>query len=299
MDQEAICYLIAEKAREGKLVARLKWGDPFVFDQGGVEALFLHEQNIPFEVVPGVPSAIGAAAYAGIPVTYPGAGDTLTFVRGYEDEGRGTPSADWAALAKLEGTIVCVRGPSPADGDGQRAARERPASGGIRGHHLEWHAAVTGKRHGHAGRLADQLREKRPSGPSMLVVGKVVGLRDHLRWFDARPLFGRRVLVTRSREQSAEMVELLEAHGAEAIEAPLINIVPPDDYGPLDQACENAGAFDWIVFTSANGATRIHGSAAGRAAGCASAGRRQVVCCRTGDGRATHEVRAEGRSDPR
>jgi uroporphyrinogen III methyltransferase/synthase len=108
---------------------------------------------------------------------------------------------------------------------------------------------------GTLGQLSDRLRDKLPSSASMLVVGKVVGLRDHLRWFDARPLFGRRVLVTRSREQSAEMVDLLEAHGAEAIEAPLINIVPPDDYGPLDKACENAGAFDWIVFTSANGAS--------------------------------------------
>jgi uroporphyrinogen III methyltransferase/synthase len=102
--------------------------------------------------------------------------------------------------------------------------------------------------------LAARFRDERPAGPSMLVVGSVVGLREHLRWFDARPLFGRRVLVTRSREQSGEMVDLLEARGAEAIEAPLINIVPPDDYGALDAACENAGAFDWIVFTSANGA---------------------------------------------
>ena len=255
MNQEAICYLIAEKAREGQLVARLKWGDPFVFDQGGVEALFLHEQNIPFEVVPGVPSAIGAAAYAGIPVTYPGAGDTLTFVRGYEDEGRGTPSADWAALAKLEGTIVSYAGPRQlAAMVNELLANGRPpeeSAAIISNGTLLSQETVTGT----LGALASQLREKLPSGASMLVVGKVVGLRDHLRWFDARPLFGRRVLVTRSREQSAEMVDLLEAQGAEAIEAPLINIVPPDDYGPLDQACENAGAFDWIVFTSANGAT--------------------------------------------
>jgi len=255
MDQEAICYLIAEKAREGKLIARLKWGDPFVFDQGGIEALFLNEQNIPFEVVPGVPSAIGAAAYAGIPVTYPGAGDTLTFVRGYEDEGRGTPSADWAALAKLEGTIVCYAGPRQLAAmvkallSNGRPPDESAAI--ISNATLLSQTTITGTLE----QLADRLREERPAGPSMLVVGKVVGLRDHLRWFDARPLFGRRVLVTRSREQSAEMVDLLEAHGAEAIEAPLINIVPPDDYGPLDRACENAGSFDWIVFTSANGAT--------------------------------------------
>ena len=255
MDQEAICYLIAEKAREGKLIARLKWGDPFVFDQGGIEALFLHEQDIPFEVVPGVPSAIGTTAYAGIPVTYPGAGDTLTFVRGYEDEGRATPSADWASLAKLEGTIVSYAGPRQlAAMVKELLANGRPAEESaaiISNGTLLSQETVTGT----LGQLSDRLREKLPSSASMLVVGKVVGLRDHLRWFDARPLFGRRVLVTRSREQSAEMVDLLEAHGAEAIEAPLINIVPPDDYGPLDKACENAGAFDWIVFTSANGAS--------------------------------------------
>src|SRR5687767_12087649 len=111
LDQEAICYLIAEKARENKLIARLKWGDPFVFDQGGIEALFLHEQGIPFEVVPGIPAAIGVPAYAGIPVTYPGGGDTLTFVRGHEDAGRSKARVNWNALAQLEGTIVCYAGP--------------------------------------------------------------------------------------------------------------------------------------------------------------------------------------------
>src|SRR3954451_4835553 len=109
-EQDAICYLLAEKAREGKVVARLKWGDPFVFDHGGSEALFLHEQGVRFEVVPGVPAALGAASYAGVPVTYPGGGDTLTFVRGNENEGRTRPSVDWASLAQLDGTIVCYAG---------------------------------------------------------------------------------------------------------------------------------------------------------------------------------------------
>lgn len=255
LDQEAICYLIAEKAREGKHIVRLKWGDPFVFDQGGVEALFLHEQNIPFEVVPGVPAAVGAPAYAGIPLTYPGGGDTLTFVRGYEDEGRGTPTVDWAALARLEGTIVSYAGPRQlvAIIDALLAnGRSKDDSAAIvsNGTLLSQQTCA-----GTLQVLADQFRDQRSSGPAMLVVGQVVALREHLRWFDARPLFGRRVLVTRSREQSAEMVDLLEARGADAIEAPLINIVAPDDYGPLDEACENAGAYDWIVFTSANGAT--------------------------------------------
>ena len=110
MAQEAISILLAEKAREGKLVARLKWGDPFVFDRGGEEALFLHEQGIPFEVVPGIPAGIGVPAYAGVPVTYPGGGDTITLVRGYEDESRTLPDVDWASLARLDGTIVCYAG---------------------------------------------------------------------------------------------------------------------------------------------------------------------------------------------
>src|SRR5213595_799315 len=111
LEQEAICYLLAEKAREGKTVARLKWGDPFVFDRGGAEALFLHEQGVRFEVVPGVPAGIGVPSYAGIPVTYPGGGDTLTFVRGHEDEGKARASIDWTSLARLDGTIVCYAGP--------------------------------------------------------------------------------------------------------------------------------------------------------------------------------------------
>src|SRR2546428_6677702 len=110
LEQEAICYLLAEKAREGKTVARLKWGDPFVFDRGGAEALFLHEQGVRFEVVPGVPSAIGVPAYAGVPVTYAGGGDTLTIVGGFEDERKTIPDVDWASISRLDGTLVCYAG---------------------------------------------------------------------------------------------------------------------------------------------------------------------------------------------
>ena len=110
MEQEAICYLLAEKAREGKSVARLKWGDPFVFGSGGAEALFLHEQGVPFAVVPGIPAGIAMPAYAGIPITYPGGGDTVTFIRGHEDEGRAPAVIDWTSLARLDGTLVCYAG---------------------------------------------------------------------------------------------------------------------------------------------------------------------------------------------
>lgn len=254
LDQEAICYLIAEKARENKLITRLKWGDPFVFDQGGIEALFLHEQGIPFEVVPGVPAAIGVPAYAGIPVTYPGGGDTLTFVRGHEDAGRSKARVNWHALAQLEGTIVCYAGPRqlPSMLEALRAhGRPGEESAAIITHGtLPNQQTLTGT----LDELAERLKAEGPSVAAMLVVGNVVGLRDHLRWFDERPLFGKRVLVTRSRDQSGELVELLETQGAEAVEAPLIAVAPPEDFGPLDAACAKAGSFDWIVFTSANGA---------------------------------------------
>lgn len=253
LDQEAICYLLAEKAREGRLVARLKWGDPFVFDQGGVEALFLHEQGIAFEVVPGLPAAIGWPAYAGIPVTYPGSGDTLILIRGYEAEGRDHPRVDWAALARLDGTLACFGGPRQlATITSALLAHGRPPeepAAIVRGGTLADQRTTTGTLE----ELAASLRHE-PAAPGLLVIGKVAGLREHLRWFDARPLFGRRVLVTRAADQAAELVELLELYGAEAIEAPLIRIAPPDDVAPLDEACARAGEFDWIVFTSANGA---------------------------------------------
>ena len=252
LEQEAICYLLAEKAREGKVVARLKWGDPFIFDSGGSEALFLHEQGVRFEVVPGIPAGIGAASYAGVPLTYPGGGDTLTFVRGHEDEGRTKPTVDWASLARLDGTIVCYAGPqqlahmltallshgrSPDDSAALIYNGTLPTQETRRGSLLE---------------LAQGVTESNDRRAAIVVIGRVAGLRDHLRWFDARPLFGQRILVTRPREQALELVEALEALGAEAIEAPLIRIAPPEDDGPLDEACARIDQFDAIVFSSGN-----------------------------------------------
>ena len=252
LEQEAICYLLAEKAREGKTVARLKWGDPFVFDRGGAEALFLHEQGVRFEVVPGVPAGVGVPSYAGVPVTYPGGGDTLTFVRGHEDEGNTRASVDWASLVRLDGTIVCYAGAQQLPHIlNALVAHGRPpddAAAIVYDGTLPTQETVAGSLD-HIARTARQSHDRRPA---ILIVGRVAALRDHLRWFDARPLFGKRVLVTRPRDQAAELVELLEEMGAEAIEAPMIRIAPPDDYGPLDDACNRAGTFDWIIFSSAN-----------------------------------------------
>jgi len=251
-EQEAICYLLAEKAREGKIVARLKWGDPFIFDSGGSEALFLHEQGVPFEVVPGIPAGIGAASYAGVPLTYPGGGDTLTFIRGHEDQGKTRPTIDWASLARLDGTIVCYAGPEQLTHMLQAlVAHGRPEEDSAA---LIYDGTLATQQTtlGTLGDIAQSAKQSADRRPAILIVGRVTALREHLRWFDARPLFGKRVLVTRPRDQSVEMVALLEARGAEPIEAPMIRIAPAEDYGPLDAACAAIHEFDWIVFASAN-----------------------------------------------
>ena len=211
--QDAICFLIAEKAREGKVVARLKRGDSFLFDHGGEEALFLHEQGIPFEVVPGVPSAIGATAYAGIPITYPGGGDTVTFVRGYEDDGRERARINWGSLAGLGGTVVCYAGPKQLPKmlaaliEHGRPADESAAI--IVDGTLSSQRTITGT----LAELADAVDEH-PGGAALLIVGRVVNFREHLRWFDSRPLVGRRALVMHSNEQADDMAALLQRQGA-------------------------------------------------------------------------------------
>jgi len=249
LDQDAISLLLVEKAREGKSVVRLKWGDPFVFDSGGKEAIFLHEQQVPFEVVPGVPATIGVPAYAGIPITYPGAGDVVTMVRGHEAETDDPPQVEWERLAGLDGTLVChagaqqigaIAGALIANG----RSPEEPAALIYDGTTAAQQTIVT--------TIGAVTAMARPGEAAMLVVGRVTGLREHLRWFDDRPLFGRRIVVTRSREQAPELVDMLEERGADAIQTPTIRIAPPEDVDAVDRACADAGAYDWLVFTSAN-----------------------------------------------
>ena len=252
MAQEAISYLLADKAREGKRVDRIMYGDPFVFDQGGVEALFLREQGVAVEIVPGVPAGIAVPAYTGVPVSYPGAGDTITLVRGYEDEKGTPPDVDWASLSALEGTIVCYASAQqlPPILEAMLASGWPGDDDGVIVYHgtLPSQESVSGT----ITELLEAVRTNLRRETAILIVGRVVGFREHLRWFDARPLFGTRVLVTRPRDQAAELVDRLETLGAEAVEAPMIRIAPPDDPGPLLAAAADPGAFDWIVFTSAN-----------------------------------------------
>ncbi len=249
LEQDAISLLLVEKAREGKTVVRLKWGDPFVFDSGGKEALFLHEQGIPFEVVPGVPVAIGGPAYAGVPVTYPGAGDVLVFVRGHESETDTPLNIDWPRLAGLAATLLCYAGSKQVATitEALMANGRPPDESAV----LIYDGTLPSQKtiQGTLGGIAQHAID---GSPALLVVGAVAGLREHLRWFDERPLFGKRIVVTRSREQAGELIDMLEERGAEAIPAPTIRIAPPEDSADLDRACAEAGAFDWIIFTSVN-----------------------------------------------
>jgi uroporphyrinogen III methyltransferase/synthase len=249
LEQEAISYLLAEKAREGRTVVRLKWGDAFFFDSGGKEALFLHEQGIPFEVVPGIPAAIGGTAYAGVPLTYPGAGDVLTFVRGHEGDVDAPADVDWARLASAAGTLACYAGARQIGAIAEALLTHgRPPDESAA---LIYDGTLPSQETIEAplGAIASRAKEGRAA---LLVVGSVAGLRQHLRWFDERPLFGRRIVVTRSIEQAGELIEMLEERGAEAIPAPSIRIAPPEDTEALQHACAEAGTYDWIVFTSGN-----------------------------------------------
>ncbi len=256
MAQDAIAMLVADKAREGLLVARLKWGDPFLFGSGAKEALFLNEQGLPFEVVPGVPIALGSA-YAGVPITYPGGQDALIFLRGHETAGEVMPNVDWHALASLGGTIASYTNSRQAGAILDALIRHgRPAtqtaaliSDGTFPHQH----TVTGT----LAELAAVTASSPDAPPALLIVGDVAGLRAHLRWFDQRPLFGKRIVVTRSREQARDLVDRLEGLGAQTLEAPTFRLVPPDDPEAIERAAAAAHQYQWIVFESATASSRF------------------------------------------
>ncbi len=253
MEQCEINRVLAQKARErgDRIVVRLKGGDPFVFGRGGEETLYLHEQGIAFEVVPGVTAGVAAPAYAGIPVTHRELTSSLAFVTGHEDPTKPDSAIDWARLATGVGTIVFYMGVKNLPRIVEELVKHgRPAETPVAvircGTLPEQHTVA-----GTLGNIVEKAKGIRP--PAITLVGDVVRLREALNWFEKRPLFGRRIVVTRSREQASELSLELEDLGAEAIEFPTIRIGPPDDYGPLDNAMRSASSFDWIVFTSPNG----------------------------------------------
>ena len=251
--------LLVERARSGKRVVRLKGGDPFIFGRGGEEAAALATANIPFEVIPGITSAIGAPAYAGIPLTHRGIASSLTIVTGSESPDKEGAAVDWARLAKSEGTLSLLMSwenlPTIAHTliDGGKA-KDTPAAV------VQWgtwpnQRTVTGPLNS----IAERAREAGLSNPVVVVVGEVVNLREVSRWFDNRPIFGKRVLVTRSRTQSADLVEHLERAGAEPVEVPTIEIQPVEDFCKVDSALARLADYEWVVFTSTNTVEQLFG----------------------------------------
>ena len=254
MPQEEINALLVELGRAGKTVVRLKGGDPYVFGRGGEEALELERAGLPFEVVPGVTSGIAAPAYAGIPVTHRGVSTSVAFVTGHEDPAKGEPDVDWKRLANGAETLVLYMGV----GRLEEITDELIAGGRdpdtpvacVRWGTLPEQRTVTGTLEN----IAQRVEEANLKPPAVTVVGDVVALReDGLAWFEKKPLFGRRVVVTRARAQAGELSRELETLGAAVFEFPTIEIKPPENFGPLDEAIRDLDSFDWIVFTSVNG----------------------------------------------
>jgi uroporphyrinogen III methyltransferase/synthase len=244
---------LIEAARQGKRVVRLKGGDPFLFGRGGEEAEALRQAGISFEVVPGVTAGLGAAACAGIPLTHRLHASAVAFVTGHEHPDKPGSSVDWPGLARFSGTLVIYMGIARL-AEITRAlldcgkAADTPAAA------IRW--GTTGEQRTVEAPLGDLAAAVRAAGltaPAVVIIGAVVGLRRDLAWFERRPLFGRRVLVTRPRHQAADLVRRLEELGALPIVLPAVEIREPADWSPVDRALARLADYQWVVFTSANG----------------------------------------------
>ncbi len=245
--QDELNHLLVEHAKAGKVVVRLKGGDPYIFGRGGEEAVALTEAGIPFEVVPGITSAIAASAYAGIPVTHRDYASSVAFVTGHSAALSPDSNINWAHLATAVDTLVVYMG----------VAHLRQIVERLIAHGRDPQTSVslvrvgtTPQQHVVQGTLTDiveKVAEAELKSPAVIVVGEVNRLRDQLRWFDTKPLFGKRILVTRARAQASEFAELLEANGAEVIQFPTIQIQPIEDMN-----IPSPDEYDWVIFTSVN-----------------------------------------------
>jgi uroporphyrinogen III methyltransferase/synthase len=224
--QMEINRLIIERAHKGEKVARLKGGDPFLFGRGGEEAEELVAAKVPFEVVPGVTSALAVPAYAGIPVSHREYASAIAIVSGHKEVWENAPHLNWATLAGVGGTLVFLMGTRQLRNNMQRLINHGlPAETPVA--LIRWgtrpdQEVLTGT----VGTIAVLAAERHFEPPAIAVIGEVVHLRERLRWFDTKPLFGRRIVVTRPRAQASGFVELLEEQGAEVVLFPAIETVP-------------------------------------------------------------------------
>jgi uroporphyrinogen III methyltransferase/synthase len=255
LPQEQINQLLVKLGAEGKRVVRLKGGDPFIFGRGAEEIEELVKAGIPFEVVPGVTSATAAATYAGIPITHRDYTASVAFITGHEADDKEQSSIAWDKLATGAGTIIIYMGiknlPIIAKKlmDNGRAPDTPVAV-------VRW--ASTPQQRSVAGTLAtisEVVKVAKITPPALVIVGEVVKMRETIDWYEHRPLFGKRIAVTRTREQASELVAKLEEYGAECLEYPTIHIEPVVDCSVIDAAFENMVAYDWLLFTSLNAVT--------------------------------------------
>src|SRR5882672_7010392 len=253
--QDELNRLLITKAREGKCVVRLKGGDPYVFGRGGEEAEELADAGIHFEVVPGISSIVAGPNYAGIPLTHREHCSSFTVITGHEDPTKPETALDYDQLARTPGTKVVLMG----------VERIRQIAESLVAHGMDKATPVgmvrwgtTGQQQsieGTLGTIADVVTREKFTAPAVTIIGGVVKLRDKLNWFEHRPLFGQRIVVTRTREQASQLSRQLLELGADVLEIPTIKIQPPDEHVALVEALQGIGEYDWLVFTSPNGVT--------------------------------------------
>jgi uroporphyrinogen III methyltransferase/synthase len=253
LTQTQINALLVEKAKQGHIVTRLKGGDPFIFGRGGEEIEALLEEGLAFEVVPGVTSAIAAPAYAGIPLTHRKFTSTVTFITGHEDPTKKDSSINWKALAEISGTLVFLMGvknlPNIVNRLKENGMNTDTPAALVRWGTTTRQQAVTGTLE----TITENVRAAGLKAPCIIVVGNVISLREKMKWFENRPLFGKKIVVTRARAQASDLITRLTELGADCLEYPVIKTLPPQDFSLLDTAINTLDTYDWIVFTSVNG----------------------------------------------
>ncbi len=253
LKQDDINQVLVEKAKKGLIVVRLKGGDPFVFGRGGEEAECCVEEGIPFEVVPGIPSAVAVPAYAGIPVTHRDYNASFSIVTGREQPEKNGTKVSWANLANTTETLIILMGIKNLPyivAQLMKYGRDSKTPVAL----IRWGTRVEQKTiTGTLENIVQRVEETGFRNPAVIVVGEVIRLREKLSWFEQKTLFGKRILVTRARSQSSVLSEKIEALGGEALEFPVIRIVPPKRQELFDQSLHRLGEFDWVIFTSVNG----------------------------------------------
>jgi len=251
--QDEINQMLIDHARAGKMVVRLKGGDPFIFGRGGEELQELHKAGISFEVVPGVTSATAAATYAGIPITHRDYTATVTFLTGHEDPTKETSNIDWTKLATGVGTLVVYMGiknlPIIVENLIKHGRDPKTPVAVVRWASTPEQRSVVGTLE----TITDIVRDNDIKPPSLIIVGEVVTLRKTIDWFEKRALFGRKIIVTRTREQASDLVAGLEEYGADCLEYSTINIKPVESYEVLGEEIDRLEEYHWILFTSLNG----------------------------------------------